>query len=90
MSRVVEAAKLSPGLVGYQVARSAKCGYAHTISVWETEDAMGFVLSGAHSDAMTKVRDVGIDGRTIRWEGTVKELPLSWPAARAKLVPTLP
>ncbi len=91
LSRFVEAAKLSPGLVGYQIARSAKCGYARTISVWETEDAMmGFVLSGAHSDAMTKVRDVGIDGRTIHWEGPAKELPLSWPAARAKLVPTLP
>ena len=91
LARVIEAAKVSPGLVGYQIAHSSKCGYARTISVWETEDdMMRFVLSGAHSDATTKVRDVGIDGRTIGWEGTAKELPVSWPAARAKLVPTLP
>lgn len=91
LARVMEAVEASPGLVGYQIARSPKCGYARTISVWDTEEAMmAFVLSGAHSDAMTKVRDVGVDGRTIGWEGTAKDLPVSWSAARAKLVPTLP
>ncbi|MCU0683985.1 MAG: antibiotic biosynthesis monooxygenase [Polyangiaceae bacterium] len=80
-----------PGFLGHELAFSEKCKYGRTITLWEDEASMmNFVTSGAHATAMTEVRVVGVDGRTIDWDVTPDELPISWATARARLVPVLP
>ncbi|HEU4408817.1 MAG TPA: hypothetical protein VFS43_26385, partial [Polyangiaceae bacterium] len=80
-----------PGFVGYELAYSTKCNYGRTITVWQDEASMmSFVTSGAHATAMTEVRTVGVDGRTIDWDIAPDELPVTWATARAQLVPVLP
>ncbi|MEM9463086.1 MAG: antibiotic biosynthesis monooxygenase [Myxococcota bacterium] len=88
---VLEQARESPGFVGYELAYSAGCRYGRTITVWESEAAMiDFMLTGAHGEAMAQVRELGNDGRTIDWEITPDELPISWETARQQLAPILP
>jgi heme-degrading monooxygenase HmoA len=50
---ILGAFEQQPGLVGYQVGFSEKCGVARTLSVWKDEESLyAFVTGGAHKAAM--------------------------------------
>lgn len=51
--RAVGAAERTPGLLGYRMGASERCGGAATLSIWESEEAMeSFRYSDEHLDAM--------------------------------------
>jgi heme-degrading monooxygenase HmoA len=83
---VVAQVMQTPGFVGVAVATEPNCGFARTLSVWESEEAMfAFVGSGAHAEAMTHTFDVGVTGRVTSWSVPGEEAPPSWETAIAQI-----
>lgn len=88
---VVEQLLQTEGLVGFSLAQDPNCGFARTMGVWESEQAMfAFVGSGAHAQAMTQTTEVSITGRTTAWTATAAELPLTWEMALAAIADVEP
>ena len=74
------------GLVGYSLALEPTCGFARTLGVWESEQAMyAFVGTGAHAAAMSQTAVLSRTGRTTHWEITAEEIPLAWDLALAQI-----
>lgn len=76
----------TPGFLGLSLAIEPTCGFARTLTVWESEEAMfAFVNSGAHVEAMGQTFAVGVTGRVTSWTAPADEMPPSWEAAIAKI-----
>lgn len=76
----------TPGFLGLSLAFEPSCGFARTLTVWESEEAMfAFVNSGAHVEAMGQTFAVGVTGRVTSWTAPAEEMPPSWEDAIAKI-----
>lgn len=76
----------TPGFLGLSLALEPNCGFARTLTVWESEEAMfAFVGTGAHVEAMGQTFDVGVTGRVTSWTAPAEEMPPSWDDAIAKI-----
>ncbi len=74
------------GLVGFSLAIEPGCGFARTLGVWESEQAMyAFVGTGAHAVAMSQTPILTLTGRTTHWEIEAAEIPLAWDLALARI-----
>jgi heme-degrading monooxygenase HmoA len=59
----------APGLVGLQIARSEKCHYGRTLTVWKDADAlMAFVTSPNHAAAVAHATQTGDAEAVVSWE----------------------
>jgi quinol monooxygenase YgiN len=76
----------SPGLVGFQVASSQKCGTARTVGVWKDISSMyAFVASDEHQAAAAKTYDVAAGGAFTHWNVSPAQVPVTWQVAMEKL-----
>ncbi len=75
-----------PGLEALQLATSANCGTARTLSVWSSLEAMyDFVASDAHQAAANAVSELSRGGSTvIHWSAENVE-QASWQEAAGRL-----
>jgi heme-degrading monooxygenase HmoA len=75
-----------PGLEALQLATSASCGTARTLSVWASPDAMyDFVVSDAHYAAVRAVSEVSRGGSVVvHWTAQTPE-QASWDEATKRL-----
>jgi heme-degrading monooxygenase HmoA len=76
----------TPGLVAISFERSADCGSARTLVVWENAGAMyDFVSSPAHVAAMNEAPDVAAAGSAVVHWSTSDASEVSWAAATARI-----
>ena len=76
----------TPGFLGMSLALEPSCGFARTLTVWESEEAMfAFVGTGAHVEAMGQTFEVGVTGRVTSWTAPADAMPPAWDAAIAKI-----
>lgn len=81
----------TPGFLGFSLAAEPTCGFARTLTVWESEEAMyGFVSTGAHAEAMGQTFVVGVTGRVTSWTAPAEDVPPSWEEAIAKIAEVEP
>jgi heme-degrading monooxygenase HmoA len=75
-----------PGLEALQLATSASCGTARTLSVWASQEAMyDFVVSDAHYAAVRAVSEVSRGGSiVVHWSAQTVE-QASWDEATKRL-----
>jgi heme-degrading monooxygenase HmoA len=75
-----------PGLEALQLATSARCGTARTLSVWASAEAMyDFVVSDAHYAAVKAVSEVSRGGSVVvHWTAPTAE-QASWDEATKRL-----
>jgi len=75
-----------PGLLALQLATSADCGTARTLSVWSSLEAMyDFVASDTHQTAVNAVSEVSRGGSTVlHWSAETVE-QASWQEAARRL-----
>ena len=77
---VIGRLQAQPGLLGYSLATSKKCGTARTMGVWRDQKSVdAFVVSKEHAAAMAAVDDVATDYATYVWEQALDGTPPSWP-----------
>ena len=77
---VVGALQAQPGLIGYSLATSKKCGTARTMGVWRDQKSIDdFVISKEHAAAMAAANDVASDYAVYVWEQALDGAPPSWP-----------
>ena len=77
---------VSDGLLGFALSGSQVCGTGRTLSVWRDDAAMmSFVLSEAHTAAMTQTNDVSVWAGTTSWLAAAGDPAVSWELAVAKL-----
>jgi heme-degrading monooxygenase HmoA len=75
-----------PGLVGYQIAISAKCHYARTLTVWKDMDSMmEFVASPNHAKAMENGSQVASAAAVTEWTIQASDMPPTWALARTQI-----
>ncbi|PCC68408.1 Heme-degrading monooxygenase HmoA [Nannocystis exedens] len=75
----------NPGLIGYALAQSKKCGTVRTLAVWRDEAAMmQFVVSDEHVAGILKVNDYSTAGVVTSWKLPRAELPVTWEVAIAR------
>ena len=76
---VVGRLQTQPGLLGYSLATSKKCGTARTMGVWRDQKSVDdFVVSKEHTAAMAAVDDVATDYAIYVWEQALDGAPPSW------------
>lgn len=81
----------SQGFLGFSLAAEPTCGFARTLTVWESEEAMyAFVSTGAHAEAMGQTFAVGVTGRVTSWTAPAEDVPPSWEDAIAKIAEVEP
>ncbi|HEX8114827.1 MAG TPA: hypothetical protein VF516_44155, partial [Kofleriaceae bacterium] len=65
------AAEATPGLLGYRMGASERCGGAATLSLWASEEAMeSFVYSDAHQQATMTVDHAFYGNGSTHYERT--------------------
>jgi heme-degrading monooxygenase HmoA len=88
---MVPALEGNPGLVGYSLAQSMKCGTARTLTVWRDEAAMmQFVMSDEHVAGMSKAGEYSSTGTVTTWKLPRAELPVTWETAMARVAAAEP
>jgi quinol monooxygenase YgiN len=81
----------NPGLVGFSLGTSAKCGTARTLAVWRDQEAMmAFVVSPEHAAAVSAASELSSTGTITSWQVTAAEIPVDWDTAREKLAGVAP
>jgi hypothetical protein len=81
----------TPGFLGVSFASEPNCGFARTLGVWESEEAMyGFVTTGAHLEAMGQTFEVAVTGRTTSFTLPAAQMPPSWDVALEQIADVAP
>lgn len=81
----------NPGLVGFSLAGSAKCGTARTLAVWRDEAAMmAFVMSDEHLAGVGKAGEYSSTGTVTSWEVPRGQIPVPWEVAAARVAEVAP
>jgi heme-degrading monooxygenase HmoA len=76
----------NPGLVGYSLASSAKCGTQRTLTIWRDEAAMfAFVASPEHQNGAGMAAELSTTGTVTAWDITQAEVPVAWADAIARV-----
>jgi heme-degrading monooxygenase HmoA len=76
----------APGLIGLQIARSDKCHYGRTLTVWKDADAlMAFVTSPNHAAAVAHATQTGDAEAVVSWEMQATDFPPTWAMARDQI-----
>jgi hypothetical protein len=77
----------SEGLLASSLAVSERCGTARTMTVWRDQASMmAFVISDAHSAAMSVVSEISRGGSITQHFQTSSAADIDWAAAAAKFV----
>lgn len=77
----------SEGLLASSLAVSDRCGTARTMTVWKDQASMmAFVISDAHSAAMSAVSEISRGGSITQHFQTSSAADIDWAAAAAKFV----
>jgi heme-degrading monooxygenase HmoA len=88
---MVPVLEANPGIVGYSLAQSMKCGTARTLTVWRDEAAMmQFVMSDEHVAGMSKAGEYSSTGTVTSWKLPRAEVPVTWEAAMARVAAATP
>jgi hypothetical protein len=75
-----------PGLIGYSLGSSTKCGTVRTRAIWKDQAAMmDFVVTPEHSQAALQVGQLATSFKVTSFSIPLAEVPLSWENARAAL-----
>ena len=83
---VIAQAMTSEGAIGFSFSLDENCGYARTLGIWESEEAMlAFVVSGKHAEAMQQSDDLLGGGRFGHIEVAAEDLDQAWELALAHL-----
>ena len=83
---IVQRLRQSPGLIGFQLASSNKCGTGRTLGVWkDTASMYAFVGSPEHEAAIQAIHDFATGGAFTHWTLSADEVPISWSTAMDKL-----
>jgi hypothetical protein len=76
----------NPGLVGYSLASSEKCGTQRTMTIWRDATAMfAFVMSPEHQAGADMALELSTTGTVTAWDVTQAEIPVAWPDAIARV-----
>lgn len=79
------------GLVALTTASDPNCGFARTLGIWRSEEAMyKFVLSGAHATAMEESAEISVTGKVTHWTVEADALPVDWDDAIEHLAQVSP
>ncbi len=88
---VIETMGDMPGLVGYSLGASEKCGTSRTLTVWESEQAMfDFVVSDAHAAAMSQAESISEIGVVTHWDVSSDNVPPPWDEAKTEVGNAIP
>jgi hypothetical protein len=83
---VVAQAMTSEGAIGFSFSLDMTCGYARTLGIWESEEAMlAFVVSGKHAQAMQQADELLGAGRFGHIEVAADDIDDAWSLALAHL-----
>jgi hypothetical protein len=80
----------SRGLVGYSIYAELLRKRFWTLSVWEDDQAlMDFVQTVPHGRIMQQLAPHMTKGVFEQWTAHAEDIPLNWPAARARILARL-
>lgn len=83
---VIAQAMTSEGAIGFSFSQDMTCGYARTLGIWESEEAMlAFVVSGKHAEAMQQADEILSTGRFGHIEVAAEDLDNAWDLVLAHL-----
>ena len=84
-ARSMKQAKKSAGCI-YATATNKGWRIGYTLTTWENEEVMlQFRNTGAHKEAMKKIRKLSHQYKTLRWES---DKPANWQEAKSRLAET--
>jgi hypothetical protein len=84
-ARSMKQAKKSPGCI-YAAANNKGWRIGYTLTAWENKEAMlRFRNIGAHKTAMSKIRKLSHQYKTLHWESDASP---NWEEARTRLAET--
>ena len=85
-NEVAAQAMATEGLVALSFSMDQTCGYARTLGIWESEEAMlGFVVSGAHAEAMRQAPNIISTGRFTHFDIPTDDIERAWEVALERL-----
>jgi hypothetical protein len=80
--RSMKQAKKSAGCIS-AVAGNKGWRIGYTLTAWENEEVMlQFRNTGAHKEAMSKIRKLSYKYKTLRWKS---DTPVNWEEAKSRL-----
>jgi hypothetical protein len=83
---VIDQVMQADGLVGVSLASDMNCGFARTLGIWESEEAMyEFVYAGAHAQAISVAPDLTLTGRFTHFDIEPTDIDKAWDLAFAAL-----
>jgi hypothetical protein len=88
---VLVQAQAAEGLVALSLAMDQECGYARTLGIWESEEAMlTFVATGAHAQAMSDAPSLIANGRFTHFDITPEDIDRAWELALERITTVAP
>ncbi len=82
--------KTTPGVIGYSLQAKPFARKFCTLSVWEDQQSLdNFVRQIPHSQIMQAMAPHLGKSQFAQWTVTAAEIPLGWPAAKARLESSL-
>jgi quinol monooxygenase YgiN len=83
---VIAQAMTSEGAIGFSFSFDPTCGFARTLGIWESEEAMlAFVVSGKHAEAMQQTEELLATGAFGHTEIAAEDVGNAWDLALAHL-----